>query len=118
MPPQDSALKVSWLYLDMNSFFASVEQEMAPYLRGKPVAVVPVKAEGTCCIAVSYEGKAFGIKTGTMVRDARMLCPGMKFIVGNHANYVRYHNKILEAVDTCVPIDSVCPIDEKACRPT
>jgi len=48
----------------MNSFFASVEQEMNPALRGKPVAVVPLLADTTCCIAVSYEGKAFGVKTG------------------------------------------------------
>lgn len=103
---------------DIYSFFASVEQELDASLRGKPVAVVPIKADTTCCIAVSYEGKACGVKTGTLVREARRLCPGMRFIVGDHANYVRYHNKILEAVDTCVPIDSVCSIDEIACRLT
>ena len=114
----DPALLVSWLYLDMNSFFASVEQEMDPSLRGKPVAVVPIKADSTCCIAVSYEGKAFGIKTGTLAGEARRLCPQMKFIVGDHSNYVRYHNKIVEAVESCVPVDSVCSIDEMACRLT
>jgi DNA polymerase-4 len=114
----DPAQKVSWLYLDMNSFFASVEQELNPALRGKPVAVVPVKTDSTCCIAVSYEGKAFGVKTGTLVRDAKRMCPGMKFIEGDHANYVRYHNKILEAVDTCLPVEAVCSIDEIACRLT
>jgi len=55
--PNDVIL-VRWLYLDMNSFFASVEQEMNPALRGKPVAVVPLLADTTVCIAVSYEGKA------------------------------------------------------------
>ena len=114
----DPALLVSWLFLDMNSYFASVEQEMDPSLRGKPVAVVPLLADSTCCIAVSYEGKAFGVKTGTMVGEARKLCPKMKFIVGDHSNYVRYHNKIVEAVESCVPVDSVCSIDEMACRLT
>ena len=114
----DPAHKVSWLYLDMNSFFASVEQELNPALRGRPVAVVPVKTDSTCCISVSYEGKAYGVKTGTSVRDARRLCPAMTFIVGDHANYVRYHNKILEAVDTCLPVEAVCSIDEIACRLT
>ena len=118
MNSRDPSQLVSWLYLDMNSFFASVEQEMNPSLRGKPVAVVPIKAETTCCIAVSYEGKAFGVKTGTMVREAKQLCPQMTFIVGDHANYVRYHNKIVEAVESCVPIDTVCSIDEIACRLT
>ena len=114
----DPALLVSWLFLDMNSYFASVEQEMDPSLRGKPVAVVPLLADSTCCIAVSYEGKAFGVKTGTLVGEARKLCPKMKFIVGDHSNYVRYHNKIVEAVESCVPVDSVCSIDEMACRLT
>jgi DNA polymerase-4 len=109
---------VNWLYVDMNSFFASVEQELDPSLRGKPVAVVPLHADSTCCIAVSYEGKAFGVKTGTKVGEAKRLCPGMKFIEGDHSNYVRYHNKIVEAVDSCLPVESVCSIDEMACRLT
>ena len=62
---------VRWLYLDMNSFFASVEQEMNPALRGKPVAVVPMLVDTTSCIAVSYERKAFGVKTGTKVGEAK-----------------------------------------------
>ena len=87
-------------------------------LRSKPVAVVPLLADSTCCIAVSYEGKAYGVKTGTLVGEARRLCPGMKFIIGDHANYINYHNKIVEAVESCVPVDSVCSIDEMACRLT
>ena len=118
MTPADPGQLLNWLYLDMNSFFASVEQELHPALRGRPVAVVPLMAESTCCIAVSYEGKAYGVKTGTLVRDARRLCPGIKFIVGDHANYVRYHNMIVDAVEGCVPVDSVCSIDEIACRLT
>ncbi|OGR67831.1 MAG: hypothetical protein A2081_04275 [Elusimicrobia bacterium GWC2_61_19] len=116
--PQDPANLVNWLYVDMNSFFASVEQELDASLRGKPVAVAPLLADSTCCIAVSYEGKAFGVKTGTLVGEARRLCPDMKFIVGDHANYINYHNKIVEAVEACVPVDSVCSIDEMACRLT
>ena len=118
MTPRDPSRLVSWLYLDMNSFFASVEQEMDPSLRGRPVAVIPVRTDTTCCIAASYEAKACGVKTGTLVYEARRLCPGIKLIVGDHANYVRYHNRIIEAVDTCLPVDSVCSIDEIACRLT
>jgi len=102
----------------MNSYFASVEQEMNPHLRGKPIAVVPLLTDTTCCIAVSYEGKAFGIKTGTMVADAKKLCPKMQFIEGDHTNYIRYHQKIIEVVESCIPIDSVRSIDEIACRLT
>ncbi|MGB3635270.1 MAG: hypothetical protein WA982_14605, partial [Rubrobacteraceae bacterium] len=64
-----------WLSLDMNSYFASVEQQFSPELRGKPVAVVPVRAENTCAIAASYEAKRYGIRTGTKVFEARRLCP-------------------------------------------
>ncbi|HNW43145.1 MAG TPA: hypothetical protein PKI19_01480 [Elusimicrobiales bacterium] len=118
MTARDPSQLVSWLYLDMNSFFASVEQELNPALRGRPVAVVPLQADSTCCIAVSYEGKAFGVKTGTLVGEARRLCPAITFIAGDHANYVRYHNKIVEAVESCVPVEAVCSIDEIACRLT
>ena len=118
MSLRDPSQLVSWLYLDMNSFFASVEQEMDPSLRGKPVAVVPLHADTTCCIAVSYEGKAFGVKTGTKVGEAKRLCPQMRFIEGDHGNYIKYHNKIVEAVESCLPVESVCSIDEMACRLT
>ncbi len=115
---QDLATVFRWLYLDMNSFFASVEQELNPSLRGKPVAVVPLNVDSTCCIAVSYEGKAFGVKTGTKVGEAKKLCPKMIFITGDHSHYVRFHHKIIEAVESCLPIASVCSIDEIACRLT
>ena len=116
MHPVDPSALVRWLYLDMNSFFASVEQEMNPSLRGKPIAVVPLLADTTCCIAVSYEGKAFGVKTGTMVGEAKRLCPGIQLIEGNHENYIRYHNRIVPAVESCIPVEAVCSIDEIACR--
>ncbi len=118
MESKDPSQLVRWLYLDMNSFFASVEQEMNPFLRGKPIAVVPLLADTTCCIAVSYEGKKFGIKTGTMVGEAKRLCPKMIFIEGDHGNYIKYHNRIVETVESCIPIEAVCSIDEMACRLT
>ena len=91
---------------------------MNPKLRGQPVAVVPLLADTTCCIAVSYEGKAFGVKTGTQVSEAKKICPKMNFIVGNHQNYIQYHHRIVETVESCLPVESVCSIDEIACRLT
>lgn len=61
------------LYVDFNSYFASVERQPRPELRGKLIGVLPVLAETTCCIAVSVETKRFGVKTGTSVRDTRKL---------------------------------------------
>ncbi|MEZ4813649.1 MAG: DNA polymerase [Bdellovibrionota bacterium] len=105
-----------YLVLDLNSYFASVEQQLNPKLRGKPVAVVPSLADTTSCIAASYEAKAFGIKTGTMVREAKSLCPELILVVGDHKNYIEYHHKILTAIDLCVPIEEVMSIDEVACK--
>jgi DNA polymerase IV len=108
--------RLSWLFLDLNSYFASVEQELRPELRGKPVAVVPVVADTTCCIAASYEAKAFGVRTGTQVGEARRLCPDIQFLEARHELYVQYHNRIVEAVETCLPVSAVMSIDEMACR--
>jgi DNA polymerase-4 len=71
-----------------------------------------------CAIAVSYEAKAFGIKTGTGVGEARRLCPGVIAVEAKHALYSSYHERILKAVDTCVPITRVLSIDEMAAQLT
>ncbi|MEK6556477.1 MAG: DNA polymerase [Bdellovibrionota bacterium] len=109
-------MAISFLYLDLNSFFASCEQQENPELRGRPVAVISTLAENTSVIAASYEAKKFGIKTGTKVYEARKMCPDIIFVAGNHRIYIEYHHKIIDAVDSCVPIHSVCSIDEIACE--
>ena len=109
-------LRVAWLFLDLNSYFASVEQELQPRLRGRPVAVVPLFADTTCCIAASYEAKAFGVRTGTTVGDAKRLCKGIELIEARHEVYVEYHHKVIQAVESCVPVSAVMSIDEMACR--
>jgi DNA polymerase-4 len=110
MPP-----RVRWLFVDMNSYFASVEQERRPELRGRPIAVVPVMADTTCAIAASYEAKAFGVRTGTQVGEAKRMCPGLVLVEARHELYVEYHNRIVEAVERCVPVSIVLSIDEMAC---
>ncbi|GGG97173.1 DNA polymerase Y family protein [Silvibacterium dinghuense] len=112
--PSAAEPRIRWLFLDLNSYFASVEQELRPELRGRPVAVVPVMADTTCAIAASYEAKAFGVKTGTQVAEARRLCPGIQFIEARHDVYVKYHKRIVEAVEQCVPVSAVLSIDEMA----
>lgn len=107
---------LNWLFVDLNSYFASVEQQVRPELRGKPVGVVPALVDTTVCIAASYEAKAFGVRTGTVVADAKKLCPDIIFVEGRHDIYVDYHHKIVEAVESCVPVTAVCSIDEMACR--
>ena len=103
------------LYVDLNSFFASAEQQLRPELRGLPVGVLPVLAESTCCIAASIEAKRFGVKTGTGVRAARTLCPDIRFVHARPAEYVRLHHAIVAAVDSCLPVAAVHSIDEMSC---
>jgi len=112
--PQGPAL--NWLFVDLNSYFASVEQEVRPDLRGRPVAVVPMMADTTVCIAASYEAKAFGVKTGTLVGEAKRMCPELVLMEARHELYVDYHHRIVEAVESCLPVTAVLSIDEMACR--
>jgi len=109
---------IRWLFLDLDSYFASCEQQARPDLRGRPIGVVPFMAETTCCLAASRHAKKYGVKTGTLVADARLLCPGITFVVARHDLYTLYHKTIVEAVDTCVPIDAIMSIDEMICELT
>jgi DNA polymerase-4 len=111
------AEQVNWLFLDMNSYFASVEQEVQPHLRGKPTAVVTVDADSTVCIAASYEAKAFGVSTGTALGEARKKCPDLNVVVARHEIYVDYHKKIQKAVEqNCLHVSKIISIDEMECR--
>jgi DNA polymerase-4 len=73
-------------------------------------------ADTTVCIAASYEAKAFGVKTGTVVADAKRLCPDIALVEARHEIYVDYHHRVIEAVESCLPVASVLSIDEMVCR--
>ncbi len=109
-------MPLTTLFLDLNSYFASVEQHVNRALRGKPIAVAPITGDGGCCIAASYEAKAHGVKTGTRVGEAKRLCPNITIVDARPRLYVLMHHRIIEAVDTCIPIDKVHSIDEFSCR--
>ncbi len=111
-------MSLNALYVDFNSYFASVEQQLRPELRGKPIGVLAVMAETTCCIAASYEAKAFGIKTGTGVRDARKLCRDIVFVEARPPLYVQFHHKLIEIVESCTHVEKVLSIDEMVCKLT
>ncbi len=106
------------LYVDFNSYFASVEQQLVPALRGKPIGVLAVMAETTCCIAASYEAKAFVIKTGTLVSEARKLCPDIIFVEARPPLYVQYHHQLIAIVESCTHVEKVLSIDEMVCKLT
>lgn len=116
LPIEQRARPLRHLFVDLNSYFASVEQQVHPELRGRPVAVGAVNAETGTIIAASYEAKAYGIRCGTMVREAKALCPDIVLMSGSHGLYSEYHDRIVEAVESVLPVEEVCSIDEMRCR--
>ncbi|CAM4237661.1 Type VI secretion protein ImpB [Novosphingobium lubricantis] len=108
---------IEHLYLDFDGFFASVEQQLNPRLRGRPVGVVPYEGKGrTCIIAASREAKAAGVKNIMMVDEARHICPDLVLVPQQPAMYRRAHNALVAEIDSVVPVDVVKSIDELACR--
>ena len=107
---------LKWLFFDLNSFFASVEQQEDKSLRGRPIAVVPMMSDGTCAIAASYEAKAYGIKTGTKIYEAKKMCPDLVCVLAQHDMYVKYHDWIMDEVETHIHITKTYSIDEAACE--
>src|ERR1700722_18269660 len=87
--------RLQWLFLDLNSYFASVEQELRPALRDRPLAVVPLVADTTCCIAARHEATRYGVGTGTQVGDAQRLRPGIVLVDGRHELYGDYHHRVV-----------------------
>lgn len=99
------------LHLDMNSYFATAEQQFNPDLRGKPVGVI--KAVGrTCIIAASVEAKKYGVKTGTTTYDAKKLCPQIIFVPSNLNRYLEITKKIIKVAENFSPVVDVFSIDE------
>src|SRR5579875_3271174 len=92
------------LFVDFNSYFASVEQEDNPRLRGRPIAVSPVIAPTGCCIAASVEAKTFGVKTGSLVRDAKRLCPDITIVEARPSLYVAWHRRLMAAIEHAVDL--------------
>jgi DNA polymerase-4 len=108
--------RFGFLHIDLNSFFASVEQQIHPEYRGKPVGVCGTMADTGALIAASYEAKALGIKTLTKVGEAKRLCPDIILVDGSHSVYSEYSHKIAEAVERCCPVAHTPSIDEMVCQ--
>jgi len=99
------------LHIDMNAFFASVEQRDFPELRGKPVGVTNGEV-GTTLITCSYEARAFGVKTGMRVYDARRLCPGLIQRPARPKVYAAISTRIMHALHDISPDVEVFSVDE------
>ncbi len=82
------------MHLDLNSCFASIEQQANPFLRGKPIAVVAYDSPGGCILAPSIEAKASGLRTGIRVREGRLLCPNLIVLTPDPDKYRNVHFKL------------------------
>ncbi len=99
------------LHVDMNAFFASIEQRDFPELRGIPVAVTN-GPQGATIITASYEARARGVRTGMHIRDARVLCPGIVKRASRPTEYVKVSTAIMAALDAVTPDIEVFSVDE------
>jgi DNA polymerase-4 len=84
------------MHIDLNSCFATVEQQARPLLRGRPVAIVNRRTEHTMIVTASYEAKARGIGLGMRLRDARKICPGLVGLESDPAKYKYVYHKLLD----------------------
>lgn len=109
-------MALRYLTIDFNSFFASVEQQERPELRGKPVGIVPVLAETTGCVAVSLEAKAAGLQRNARVAEARQICPGIEIVEARPEVYINYHRRLRDVIASCTPELTVQSIDEVTAR--
>src|ERR1700692_4586019 len=105
----DSA--INWLFVDLNSYFASIEQKLCPELRGQPIAIVPIRVEAQtgCCIAVSYQAKAYGVKTGFTVADAKLLCPHIILVEARPAYTSNTTTALRLQLSAASPSSRSCP---------
>ena len=99
------------LHLDMNAFFASVEQQANPALRGKPIAVIGSSGR-TVITTASYEARKFGVKTGMAIWEAKRQCPQIILVVGDNHKYTCTSTRIFSMMLDYTPLVEVFSIDE------
>jgi len=103
------------LYIDFDAFFASVEKQLRPELRSRPVGVTALDSEHSAFITRCYAAKAAGIKRGMRVREGREICPDLAVVTARPDVYVKVHNQILDEIDRHVPVTKVWSVDEMEC---
>lgn len=99
-------------HVDMNAFFAAVEQRFNPALRGKPIIICGKPNKRSVVAACSYEAKAFGIKNGMAIFEARQLCPHVIPVAGTPDKYVDISQRIFAIYRTFTPQVEIFSIDE------
>ena len=100
------------MHIDLNSCFATVEQQARPLLRGKPVGIVNRRTEHTAVVTASYEAKAKGVKVGMRLGEAKKLCPGIIAIESDPPKYRYVYHKLMDIMRDYSPHFTMKSIDE------
>ena len=102
-----------FIHIDFNSFFATVEQQANPRLRGKPIGVTGGdRLERTVIGAASVEAKKFGVRTGMTYFEARKLCPEIILVKGDSDKYLECSKRFINILKDFSPNVEVFSIDE------
>ena len=100
------------MYVDLNSCFATTEQQARPKLRGKPVAILNRLVDNSAIIAASIEAKALGIKVGMRADEARTICESTIFAETEPSKYIYVHEKLKSILKSYSPKILMKSIDE------
>lgn len=100
------------MLVDVDAFFAQVEQVLHPELRGKPVIVGGMPGESSVVASASYEARAFGVRTAMPLSRAYRLCPQAVFLKGRFSHYRRASDEILEVLEEFAPLVEPVSLDE------
>src|SRR5919112_4742411 len=103
--------EASVMHLDLDAFFASVEQRDKPPLRGKPVVVGGVGGRGVVSTA-SYEARVFGVRSAMSTREARSRCPHAAFLSGRFHAYRETSRKVMALLRAASPLVEPLSLDE------
>ncbi len=99
------------IHIDMNAFFASVEQQTNPALRGKPIAVIGSNGR-TVITTASYEARKYGVKTGMTIWEGKKQCRDLILVVGDNRKYTYTSSRIVSMMQDYTPLVEVYSIDE------
>lgn len=111
MIPQTQHWPRAIVFIDMDAFFASIEQMDHPELRGRPVGITN-GVQGTCLITSSYEARVYGIHTGMRLREARKLCPDIIQRPARPQRYAEVSTAVMTALQDISPDVEVFSVDE------
>lgn len=100
------------MHVDLNSCFATIEQQSRPTLRGRPVGVTNRRSKNAAIITASYEAKQCGIETGMRVYDAKKLCPDIAIVESDPPKYRFVYHELLRILQQYSPTVQMKSIDE------